>query len=449
MRSEYQLKATPATYVAIATGSALLGKVDSVNKALSECKISMENQVILEPHSARGFSNKRNGNNINMRNSKSISDDDNDNDDDGDDDNEDDVRNGNQQHHSNHHKQGHLNKKHKQQYLSSMPGNQSSSSYNNGNAALKNTQKSAPLFLRLRNQEVERDCARIQEYMQTLMQTQHSNKAHVALKSLPNGLGFGHGVVSYPARNKPSYSHSSSASSTVKQSAVDQQVKNNLIDFDKLFARIVDHNVSNTSSTSKKSKQQSSLTNVSDTGSASLPLKLEVCSGHGDWLTSKAEREPNVHWVGLEMRYERVFQIWSKSFMKRLRNLSILHGEAHNILTNCIPSEIFEEVYVNFPDPPVWGGSTFRLVDNVFLQQVHRILKNNGTITCVTDDSGYALAMMKEFFKPDMVKLFTSAYGPTEALKTELPKDYGTSYFDRLWLNGGKSQRFFLKFVKL
>ena len=102
-----------------------------------------------------------------------------------------------------------------------------------------------------------------------------------------------------------------------------------------------------------------------------LPIKLEICSGHGDWIIEKAiEDRDKANWVALEIRYERVFIIWSKMRFKGLDNLLILGGEANDILSNYVKGNVFSEIFVNYPDPPVWERSQWLLIKSSFLEQV-------------------------------------------------------------------------------
>jgi hypothetical protein len=39
----------------------------------------------------------------------------------------------------------------------------------------------------------------------------------------------------------------------------------------------------------------------------SNPIKMEVCSGHGEWVVERASQDTNVNWIAIEMRFERVF----------------------------------------------------------------------------------------------------------------------------------------------
>ncbi|PRP87614.1 hypothetical protein PROFUN_04641 [Planoprotostelium fungivorum] len=190
-------------------------------------------------------------------------------------------------------------------------------------------------------------------------------------------------------------------------------------------------------------------------------IKLEVCSGHGDWIVQRAQEEPDTQWVGLEMRYERVFQIWSRGYFHKLDNLHVIVSfhrdfggmlrksqgeEAHLALITSVPEATFEEVFVNYPDPPVWEGSPQKLVDYSFLINIYRVLKAKGSLTLVTDDKPYSQLMIKEIAK--VPHLFRSAFGE-EMFQENVPEGYGSSYFDRFWTNGRKQKRYFLKFNKI
>ncbi len=65
------------------------------------------------------------------------------------------------------------------------------------------------------------------------------------------------------------------------------------------------------------------------------PVKLEVCSGSGDWIVEKAVEHPDTNWVcllscvtywkvALEIRTERVFHIWSRAILRGVHNVFIL-----------------------------------------------------------------------------------------------------------------------------
>ena len=41
-----------------------------------------------------------------------------------------------------------------------------------------------------------------------------------------------------------------------------------------------------------------------------------------------------------------------------MENLVIIGGEAHAVFADCLRDASVDEIFVNYPDPPVWNGST-------------------------------------------------------------------------------------------
>lgn len=169
-----------------------------------------------------------------------------------------------------------------------------------------------------------------------------------------------------------------------------------------------------------------------------LPLKIEYCSGNGAWLVEKALAHPEINWVAVEKKFKRVKKIGSKVKKLNLKNLSVVCGEAYLSTTHYFSDETFESAYINFPDPwPKTRHAKNRLIQPKFIDEVWRILKPAGVFTLVTDDPEYSSQMLKEMtahsgFRP----LF-----PDPFFVTEMP-GYGSSYFDQLWREKGKTIRY-------
>lgn len=176
-------------------------------------------------------------------------------------------------------------------------------------------------------------------------------------------------------------------------------------------------------------------------------VRVEICSGHGDWITRRASTSRNVQWIGVEMRRNRVALTWMKALRLNLSsNVTMMCGMAHDALRFEMPDSSVREVYVNYPDPPEWVGSSQVLVDATFLKEVHRVLKNGGFFTCVTDDSTYAMRICRELAKAS--ELFNSTEENGRPFASGVPADYGASYFDSMWTNGAQNDRYFIKYVK-
>lgn len=165
------------------------------------------------------------------------------------------------------------------------------------------------------------------------------------------------------------------------------------------------------------------------------PVIVEYCSGNGAWILEKAKLFPQLNWVAVEMKFQRVRKIWSKVKNNNLPNLFIICGEGLLATKNYFPSCSIADIYINFPDPwPKNRHAKNRIIRPDFLEQAHRILHPRGSITFVTDDFGYSEWTINIFQKDPN---FQSAYPPPFYV-TERP-DYGTSYFENLWREQGKT----------
>ena len=176
------------------------------------------------------------------------------------------------------------------------------------------------------------------------------------------------------------------------------------------------------------------------------PVKLEVCSGMGDWVVSRAAADKrSADWLAIEMRRNRVRMTWAKGVRARLNNLAVLRGMAHEMLSSRVPEDSLSEIYVNYPDPPEWVGSTQCLVDGAFLIEAHRALvRGGGFLTLVTDDPGYAMRMCRELSRrPD---LFAPTAEDGKPFVSGVPEGYGGSYFDEMWKNGRQTDRYYMRY---
>ena len=166
------------------------------------------------------------------------------------------------------------------------------------------------------------------------------------------------------------------------------------------------------------------------------PVKVEYCSGNGMWIVEKAMAEPQINWVAVEQKFERIGKTWVKVVKRKLTNLFMVCGEGLISTQNYFPSASIAEVFINFPDPwPKRRHWKNRIVESTFLQELKRILLPQGLLNLVTDDLNYSQVMIKEALK------HFSALHPAPHYIEELP-GYGSSYFEDLWRSKGKKIRY-------
>ncbi len=80
------------------------------------------------------------------------------------------------------------------------------------------------------------------------------------------------------------------------------------------------------------------------------PLCLEIGSGNGFFLEGMAQKNPELNWLGVEIRYKRVIMVAKKLQESNIENARILRYD------NWCLDDLFEEgslagVYCNHPDP--------------------------------------------------------------------------------------------------
>lgn len=164
-----------------------------------------------------------------------------------------------------------------------------------------------------------------------------------------------------------------------------------------------------------------------------LPVVIEYCSGNGGWIIDRARRFPEMGWVAVEWRFERVRKIWAKMKNLSIPNLFIVCGEALTFTENYLSDQCIDGIYMNFPDPwPKEKHAKHRLVQLPFVAQAARIAKSNAEAIFVTDHPAYRDQIIREMLQEES---WSSRFAkPHFVLDWH---EYGTSYFERLWRDKG------------
>jgi tRNA (guanine-N7-)-methyltransferase len=156
------------------------------------------------------------------------------------------------------------------------------------------------------------------------------------------------------------------------------------------------------------------------------PLAVEFCSGNGQWIANVAKSAPHLNWIAVEKDFYRASKIWLRLMRESISNLFVVCGESLAFSRLYLPDHCIEDAWVNFPDPwPKRKHIKNRLIQKPFAEELGRILKQECSITLVTDDERYSDQMI-DVFAP-----WKSAFAPSRFV-TEL-SGYGTSYFHSLW----------------
>lgn len=164
------------------------------------------------------------------------------------------------------------------------------------------------------------------------------------------------------------------------------------IDFTALFSPLAS-DVNEFSSTPNKCSTTDSAAgahSLVDLDLSELPVKVEICSGDGEWVVAQAEADwsspppsaaaatsaivktPKALWVALELRCDRIQHTLAHYILSNpyaafpspgttaspLRNLALIGGNAAKIIPERVAAGSIAELFINHPQPPdrVTGG---------------------------------------------------------------------------------------------
>ena len=138
-------------------------------------------------------------------------------------------------------------------------------------------------------------------------------------------------------------------------------------------------------------KQKSLFSNLGNYGIDLLSLKkdnihinkklfFEIGFGSGDIIHNQAKLNPDNIYIGIEYYRKGIAQLIEKIEKTNLNNLKILHGDARRLLED-IPDQIFDEIWIFFPDPwPKKRHSKRRFLQLEIIKMLHKKIKNGGKL---------------------------------------------------------------------
>ncbi|RXT04801.1 tRNA (guanosine(46)-N7)-methyltransferase TrmB [Ammoniphilus sp. CFH 90114] len=116
------------------------------------------------------------------------------------------------------------------------------------------------------------------------------------------------------------------------------------------------------------------------------PIHIELGTGKGNFITTLAEQNPSVNYIGVEVREEVLISAVRKAANKGLTNITFLWFNITKI------DEVFAEdevsrIFLNFSDPwPKSGHAKRRLTHTEFLKRYKKILERGQEIHLKTDN---------------------------------------------------------------
>jgi len=131
-------------------------------------------------------------------------------------------------------------------------------------------------------------------------------------------------------------------------------------------------------------------------------IHLEIGFGFGDFLFETAKNNPTIGFIGCEPHINGVVNLLAKLELEPLTNIKIINSDSRPFLTN-IPDNIFQKVYILFPDP--WPKSKHykrRLINVKFLELLHQKMSKESELIIASDHDSYKEWILAEILKSNL-----------------------------------------------
>ncbi|MCI6676544.1 MAG: tRNA (guanosine(46)-N7)-methyltransferase TrmB [Clostridiales bacterium] len=116
------------------------------------------------------------------------------------------------------------------------------------------------------------------------------------------------------------------------------------------------------------------------------PIHIEVGMGKGKFITTLAQQNPNINYIGIEKYSSVLIRALEKRETMEVSNLFFLRFDAENILDIFGNGEV-GRIYLNFSDPwPKDRHAKRRLTSKEYFARYDQILEKNGQVEFKTDN---------------------------------------------------------------
>ena len=127
------------------------------------------------------------------------------------------------------------------------------------------------------------------------------------------------------------------------------------------------------------------------------PIVLELGCGKGEYTIDLARKNPNVNYIGIDLKGARFWRGAKTALEENLTNVAFIRTQIE--LIDCIFNENeVTEIWITFPDPQIkYTRTKHRLTNAEFLKKYHSVLIPEGIVNLKTDSEfmhGYTLGLL-------------------------------------------------------
>jgi len=165
------------------------------------------------------------------------------------------------------------------------------------------------------------------------------------------------------------------------------------------------------------------------------PIVLELGCGKGEYTVALAKKNPNVNYIGIDIKGARFWRGAKTALEENLNNVAFLRTQIE-LIDLCFATNEVSEIWITFPDPQIKHTRiVHRLTNLTFLKKYHQILKKEGVIHLKTDSEfmhGYTLGLLQGLGQ-EIVYAHHNIYNNSESPKeaTDVQTFYEKQYLEK------------------
>lgn len=113
------------------------------------------------------------------------------------------------------------------------------------------------------------------------------------------------------------------------------------------------------------------------------PIVVELGCGKGEYTVGLAERNPNINYIGIDIKGARIWRGAKTAHEKGMKNVAFVRISINLIESFFAEGEV-DEIWLTFSDPQPKRHKR-RLTSSVFINKYKKFLKNDGIVNIKTD----------------------------------------------------------------
>jgi tRNA (guanine-N7-)-methyltransferase len=173
-----------------------------------------------------------------------------------------------------------------------------------------------------------------------------------------------------------------------------------------------------------------------------FPIHIEIGMGKGKFIYTKASRNPNINYIGIERFDSVIVRALEKVIEEPLSNLMLLRTDASD-LRKIFKNKSIDRIYLNFSDPwPKDRHAKRRLTHKRFLDIYKDLLKSDSELHFKTDNKELFEFSVEELKKYPM----NLTYVELDLHKSDFKDNIMTEFEEKFSKQGNKIAKLTAKF---